>query len=402
MPLSDMKIRNLKKKDKAYKIADSEGLYVFVSKTGNRLWRMDYGFNHKRKTLSFGKYPAVSLKLARTRRDEAKELLAIGIDPSAKKLEEKQEIVELTVNTFENIAREWHTKSLPLWVERNQKKILSCLIRDVFPIIGDMPIKSIKAPDLLQVINKLEARKANYTAGRAMQYCGRIFRYAIQTARANHDITADLRGAIAPHKPKHFASITDPKEVGQLLRAIDTYEGHFTISCALKIAPLVFVRPSELRCAEWSEFDFENAEWRIPAERMKMDELHIVPLAKQTINIIKTLKPVTGNCKYLFPSVRTDSRPISDNTINAGLRRLGYTKEQMTGHGFRSMASTLLNEQGFNTDIIERQLAHSERNSVRAAYNYAQYLPKRHEMMQQWANYLDKLKTSNSIQSDLQ
>ena len=346
MPLSDLKLKKSKPKDKPYKISDEEGLYIFISPSGGKLWRMNYRFNNKQKTLSMGKYPLISLKQARMLRDEAKDLLAHGIDPSEHKRTEQLVIIEKTENTFENIAREWYKKNTPLWVERNQKKILSSLERNVFPVIGNMPIKELKAPDLMVIVNKLELQGTNYTAKRAIQYCGRIFRYAIQTARAEHDITADLRGAIAPHKQKHFASITEPAKVGELLRAIDSFDGHFTIACALKLSPLVFVRPSELRCAEWTEFDFEIKEWRIPEERMKMNEQHIVPLSKQTLAIVKELKKLTGTEKYLFPSVRTNSRPISDNTINASLRRLGYTKEQMTAHGFRSLASTLLNEQG--------------------------------------------------------
>jgi integrase len=240
-----------------------------------------------------------------------------------------------------------------------------------------MPIAAVKAPDLLGVAKRIEERGANYYVHAVMQTCGRVFRYAIATGKAEHDISADLRGALAPHKVRHFASLTNPRQVGQLLRAIDGYQGDFVTAHALKLAPLVFVRPSELRCAVWPEFDFANAEWRIPAERMKMDEQYIVPLSRQALELFEDLHKVTGNGKYLFPSVRTGSRPMSDNTLNAALRRLGYSREEMTGHGFRSMASTLLNEVGWNRDAIERQLAHGDKDSVRASYNFAEFLPER-------------------------
>jgi integrase len=259
----------------------------------------------------------------------------------------------------------------------------------VFPWLGKRHINEITAPELLTVLRRVENRGALETAHRINQICGQVFRYAIATGRAERDISADLKGALPPTRVKHHASITEPKQVGELMRAINSYSGSFTTAIALKLSAILFVRPGELRQAEWSEIDFENKEWRIPAEKMKMRELHIVPLCKQAISLLEELRPLTGRAKYLFPSVRTDTRPMSNNTINASLRRLGYTKEQMTAHGFRSMASTILNEQGWNRDAIERQLAHSEKDGVRAAYNYAQYLPERKKMMQAWADYLD-------------
>ena len=396
MALTDRAIQNLKATGKPHKHFDGGGLHIHVSPTGGKLWRLSYRFHGKPKLLSLGAYPTVTLKMARDRREEAKSLLASGIDPGTRKRELKQEAMTQAANTFEAIAREWYAKYKSKWVEKTAKIILSCLEKNIFPAIGKLPIATIKAPELLAIVRSLETRGAFYTTHRVIQYCGQIFRYAIATGRAEHDITADLRGALPPHKPKHFASITDPRQVGQLLRAIDGYRGHFTVACALKLAPLVFVRPSELRCAEWAEFDLDNAEWRIPAERMKMGEQHIVPLARQALEILKELKMVTGCGKYLFPSLRTAIRPISDNTVNAALRRLGYSTEEMTGHGFRSMASTLLNELGWNRDAIERQLAHGERNAVRAAYNYAEFLPERRKMMGAWADYLDKLRNNDS------
>ena len=353
---------------------------------------MFYRFNGKTKLLSFGAYPAVTLKMARDRRDEAKAMLAKGVDPGEYKKELKKLTVALTENTFEAIAREWHVKFKDRWVTKHAKVVLSRMEKDIFPFIGNIPITQLKAPELLAVVRRIESRGANEYAHRAIQYCGKVFRYAIATSRAEHDITADLRGALPPRRAKHHATITEPRAVGELLRAIDNYQGQFPVACALRLAPLVFVRPGELRQAEWAEFNFETAEWRIPAERMKMREQHIVPLARQTLEILADLRKVTGAEKYLFPSIRTALRPMSDNTVNAALRRLGYAKEEMTGHGFRSMASTMLNEQGWNRDAIERQLAHAERNSVRAAYNFAEFLPERRKMMEAWADYLDVLR----------
>lgn len=392
MALTDRAVVNLKPKAKAYKKYDSGGLHLYVSPSGGKLWRLTYRHGGKEKLLSLGAYPAVTLAKARQRRDEARVLLADDIDPAEHKKEMQKIVREVTENSFEVVAREWHVKFRDSWTEEHGGKILARLEKDIFPHVGKNPIGEIKPPELLAAIRHIEARGALETAHRALQICGKIFRYAVATGRAERDITYDLRGAIQPPNTRHHSTITKPQEVGKLLRAIENYEGQFIVACALKLAPLVFVRPGELRCAEWVEFDLDNAEWRIPAERMKMREQHIVPLARQTLDILRTLHAVNGHGKYLFPSMRTDLRPISNNTVNAALRRLGYGKEEMTGHGFRSMASTLLNEQGWNRDAIERQLAHAERNKVRAAYNFAEFLPERRRMMQAWADYLDTLK----------
>jgi integrase len=396
MSLTDRAIVNLKATGKQHKHFDGGGLYLMVSPAGGKLWRLFYRINGKEKLLSFGKYPAISLKKARQLRDEARELIAQGGDPAERKKEAKAAEQELVLNTFENIAREWHDKFKERWTEKNAKVILARMQRDIFPHIGATPIRDLKAPDLLAVARRIEARGALDYAHRALQYCGMVFRYAISTGRAEHNIVADLRGALPPAKVTHHATIIDPKEIGKLLRALDTYDGHFVVGCALKLAPLVFVRPGELRYAQWPEFNFDKAEWRIPAERMKMKEQHIVPLARQTLEILRALYTINGHGQFLFPSIRTVSRPMSDNTVNAALRRLGYAKEEMTGHGFRSMASTLLNELGWNRDAIERQLAHGERNAVRAAYNFAEFLPERRKMMQAWADYLDDLRRGDN------
>ena len=389
MALTATTIKTCKPKDKAYKLTDGGGLYLLVSPSGGKWWRFDYRFQSKRKTLSMGVYPAVSLKDARDRRDEAKKQLANGIDPAMVRKSQKHQ--QSQPNTFEAVAREWHAKFKPGWSDSHANRLLRLLERDIFPWLGSMPVSDVSSPLLLQTIRRIETRSLD-TAHRAMQNCGQVFRYAIATGRQQNDPTHALKGAIPPIRDNHFASITHPEQIGPLLRAIEGYKGEFITQSALRLGPLVFVRPGELRHAEWSEINLEIGEWRIPSEKMKMGQPHIVPLARQSIVLLTDLQPLTGTGKYLFPSVRSLDRPISENTINAALRRLGYTKDEMTGHGFRSMASTLLNEQGWNRDHIERQLAHAERNKIRAAYNYADYLPERRKMMQAWADYLDTLK----------
>lgn len=404
MPLSDTAIRNAKAKDKPYKMADEKGLYLLINQAG-KYWRFDYRFDGKRKTLALGVYPDVPLagrddkasgkriEGARDKRDEARRQIAAGIDPGAVRKATKTAEAE----SFEAIAREWFAKFGPKWVESHSDKIIRRLEKDIFPWIGSRPIRDLSAADLLSVLRRIEARGAIETAHRALQNCGQVFRYAVASGRAERDISADLRGALAPVKERHHASITEPKAIGELLRAIEGYQGQFITQCALKLAPLVFVRPGELRHAEWCEFDLDGAEWRIPGAKMKMGETHIIPLSRQAVAILRDLRPLTGSGRYVFPSVRTDSRPMSENTVLGALRRLGYGTEEMTGHGFRSMASTLLNEQGWHRDAIERQLAHAERNAVRAAYNYAEHLPERRRMMQAWADYLDGLKNGAEI-----
>jgi integrase len=283
------------------------------------------------------------------------------------------------------------------WAKGHADKIIRRLELYIFPWLGGRPIKAITAPELLAALRRVESRGANETAHRAMQVCGRVFRFAVATGRAERDPSRDLSGALAPVKEKHLASITDPQEVGALLRAIDAYNGEWITRCALRLAPLVFVRPGELRHARWSEIDFDKAEWRIPAARMKMRVQHIVPLSTQAITVLRDLHQLTGKFDYAFPGTRSRQRPMSENTVTAALRRMGYGGDDMTGHGFRSMASTLLNEHGWNRDAIERQLAHGERDAVRAAYNYAQHLPERRKMMQDWADFLDKLKVAAPV-----
>lgn len=394
--LTDIAVRNAKSSTKPYKISDSGGLYLLVKSAG-KYWRMDYRYADKRKTLALGVYPEIKLTAARKKRDEARELLAKDIDPALVKAINKQAKKHAQENTFQAIALEWHAKQSTTWAESTAANIKRCLEADIFPWLGKRPIKEITAPELLSVLRKIESRGAHEKAQRTREYVGRVFRYAIQTGRAERDPSSDLRGALTPVKAKHHASIKDPKAIGALLRSIKGFEGSYITKCALQLAPLVFVRPGELRYAEWTEIDFDKREWRIPGHKMKMGEQHIIPLSNQAIEIFKAIQPLTGNGKYIFPSIRSTDRPMSENTVNAALRRMGYEKDEMTGHGFRSMASTLLHEHGWLHEVIERQLAHAERNKIAAAYNHAEHLPKRREMMQWWADYLDELAAGAKI-----
>ena len=391
--LNDTRVRSAKSREKAFKLSDERGLFLLVMPTGSRLWRLKYRVNGREKLISLGAYPDVTLKRAREKRDAARRLIADGIDPSVQRKAERAALAQ----SFEGVAKEWlelQTKSL---APETISILTARLDSGLYPYIGSRPIAAITPQELLGALRRIEARGRHETAHRVRALAGRVFRYAVATGRAHHDVAADLRGALAPVKSKNFASVTDPVRVGELMRAIHGYSGHPVTALALKLAPLVFVRPGELRAAQWPEFDLENAEWRIPGDRMKMGEPHLVPLSRQALAILRELKPLARGGKYLFPSLRTRDRPMSDNTINAALRRMGYTSEEQTGHGFRSMASTLLNEQGFPPDVIELQLAHTERNKVRAAYNKAQRLPERRKMMQAWADYLDGLRAGGNV-----
>lgn len=389
--LTDTRIRNTKPAEKALRLFDSGGLYLEVAPAGGKWWRLKYRFGGKEKRLSLGVYPTVSLKDARERRDEAKKLLSQGIDPSAARKEQKVEAIK-DAETFESVTREWHAKQAETWVAGHAEKVLRRFELYIFPWLGSRPLHEISAPELLEALRRIEAKGAVETAHRALQTCGQVFRYGIATGRCERDPAADLHGALTPSREIHRAAILDPAGVGALLRAIDGYSGGIIVRCALRLAPMVFVRPGELRHAEWTEVDFDAAEWRIPAEKMKMKTQHVVPLARQAVAVFQELRPLTGAGKYVFPSSRSASRPMSDVTVLAALRRMGYASDEMTGHGFRAMASTLLNEQGWSPDVIERQLAHAERNKVRAAYNRASLLPERRKMMQHWADFLDSLR----------
>ncbi len=392
MPLTNIQIKNAAPKEKKYKLSDSKGMYLLVTEAGSKYFRFDYRFGGKRKTLALGVYPEISLAEARRLHSEARKLLKNGIDPSRFKKEEKYKLTGNGENTFNTVALEWFAKAKNAWSEQHAKTTIRRLEKNVLPFIGNRPIDSITPPEILSVLRRIEDRGAVETAHRVNQICSQIFRFAVATGRAERDYTADLRGALSSTQTKHMATITAPEEVGALLRAIDGYQGNILTKCALQLAPLVFVRPGELRKAEWAEIDFEEAFWKIPARKMKMRRPHIVPLSSQAIEVLKELKPITGTGRYVFPSLRTVERPMSNNTLLAALRRMGYSKDEMTVHGFRAMASTLLHELGWESEVIERQLAHAERNTVKAAYNHAQHLEKRIKMMQAWADYLDKLK----------
>ncbi len=391
MKLTNLAISKAKPRDKAYKLFDGGGMFLAIQPSGRKWWRLKYRFGGKEQLLSLGTYPQVNLKQARERRESAKKQLEAGINPSlARKI-----AAETPDNSFEAVAREWFVKNQPRWVGKTARLTLRWLEKDVFPWIGALPISEVEPPLLLKILNRLENRGVLVTAHRVNGICGQIFRYAIANGHASRDPSADLRGALIPATPEHHPTITDPKKVGELLRAIDGFGGSFVVKSALWLSPLVFVRPGELRKAEWDEIDGDR--WRIPPEKMKLRRPHIVPLSRQSRAVLDELRPLSSCSRYVFPSARTKDRPMSGNTINASLRSIGYASDQMCGHGFRSMATTLLNEQGWNRDVIERQLAHAERNSVRAAYNYAEYLPERGEMMQAWADYLGSLKNGASV-----
>jgi integrase len=391
MPLAEVRVRTARGRATPYKLSDGGGLYLLVRPDGARYWRMDYRWHGKRRTLALGVYPSVTLSEARAGRDLAKKQLASGIDPSAQRRHDKITLKAAAATTFRLVANEWTAK-----LEREGRAPATLnkvrwLLELASPLIGDQPISTITAPILLTVLQKVETRGRYETARRLRSTCGQVFRYAIATGRAERDPSADLRGALTAAKVRHRSAITDPKAIGAMLRAIDGYDGHPVTLAALRLAPLVFVRPGELRHAEWSEIDFEAAEWRIPAAKMKMRQPHRVPLSRQALAVLRDLHGITGLGRFVFPSIRSSVRPMSENTLNAALRRLGYSKDEATTHGFRSMAAVRLNEMGrWNADAIERQLAHQERNAVRRAYTHAaEFWAERRDMMQGWADQLD-------------
>jgi len=390
--LTDMRCRSSKGKEKKYKLSDTGGLYLLITEKGHKWWRFRYRFDGREKLLSFGTYPEISLSDARTRRDEARRQVASGIDPGAVRKAMKQAETEET-ETFGVIAHEWHTKFTHTWTAGHATKLLSAMTRDLIPWLGSRPIKELKAPELLAVLRRIESRGTLETAHRMRGLLGQIFRYAVATGRAERDPAADLRGALPQPNEKHLAAIVDPKEVAPLLRALDGYQGFFIVKCALRLAPLLFVRPGELRHAEWAEIDLDEAVWNIPGHKMKMRQDHLVPLSVQAVQILRELKPLTGGGRYAFPSGRSFARPMSNNAVNAALRRMGYDKETMTGHGFRAMARTVLDEVlHVRPDIIEAQLAHRVQDVLGRAYNRTMHIEERRQMMQTWADYLDGIK----------
>ena len=404
-PLSETQVRAAKPKEKDYKIADGFGLYLLVTPTNGKLWRLDYRYDGKRKTLALGAYPAISLADSRKRREEAKVLLAQDLDPSNIYKAKKAARQEAGANSFEVVAREWHTKFSPTWSESHAYWVLRRLEQWVFPDIGARPVVELKAPDVLKVLRRIEA-VALETAHRVKFVMGQVFRYAVGSGRAERDPTADLKGLLPPRSQRHHAAITDPKEVAGLLRAIDGFSGTFTVKCALRLAPMVFLRPGELRQAEWLEFDLEAAEWNIPIERMKLKkrvkvdrsgEKHLVPLSSQAVAILQDLKALTGQSRYVFPSARSFARPMSNMAINAALDRMGF-KGEMTAHGFRALARTILDEVlQCRVDLVEHQLGHAVKDPNGRAYNRTAHLVERRKMMQTWADYLDGLKVGAKV-----
>lgn len=397
--LTDTVIKAAKPKleGKSTKYTDGGGLYLLAMPSG-KYWRYDYTHAGKRRTLALGVYPDINLKTAREKHQEARELLARGVDPSEYKQQAKSAQIALTENSFEAIAREWYVKNQQKWKSTHADKILSRLEQDAFPWLGSRPIAVIEPPEILKCLRRVEERGAIETAHRIKQSIGQVFRYAVATGRAQRDQTADLKGALSVVKSKHFAALTNPQQVGQLLRDIQTYEGHIETRIALRVSAYLFQRPNEIRRMEWLELDFEKRVWSLPAEKMKMGEAHLVPLPEQVVQLLQEIKPFTGHRLYVFPALTDRKKPMSDNTIRLALRRMGYDNDTMTPHGFRAMARTLLDEElEVNPIYIEQQLAHAVKDANGTAYNRTKHLKQRVEMMQQWADYLDRLREGAQV-----
>ncbi len=391
MPLTDIIIRTAKPKDKQYKLSDEKGMYLLVKPNGGKYFRFKYRFAGKEKVQALGVYPEVSLKEAREMCYELRKLIRHGVDPAQVKKEKKRQLISSTENSFIKVAAEWHEARLGSWTPTHAAKILRRFELDVFPSIGHRPINEIVAPELLSVVREIENRGAIDIAHRVLQTCGQIFRYAIATGKAERDVAADLRGALKTRKKNNYAYLK-AVDLPEFLSKLEIYDGNLQTKLALKLLMLTFVRTGELRAAKWEEIDIKTAEWRIPEERMKMKQLHIVPLSKQAINILHEIKQLHTQ-EFIFPNNANPLKHMSENTILFALYRMGY-HSKATGHGFRATASTILNEKGFRSDVIERQLAHGERNQIRASYNHAEYLPERRDMMQWWGDYLDGVNTS--------
>ncbi len=398
MALTAVAVNCAKPKTKPYKLSDGSGLYLLVQPTGGRLWRMNYRFDGRQRTLSFGPFPDVSLARAREKRAAAREYLADGLDPMEVRKERERAARAKSHETFRLIGEEWLARKKLEGRSPSTLEKLRWLLDFTFPLIGERPIANLTAPEVLEVLRTVEVRGRYETANRLRGTMGSVFRYAIATGRAQRDITVDLKGALITPKTTHHAAILEPKPLGGLLRAIEEHEGQPAVRIALRMAPHVFARPGELRSAEWNEFDFETGIWLIPAYKTKMRRPHKVPLSKQVVAMLEELDLISGHSKFLFPSIRSEARPITDNTLNAALRRMGFSKTEVTAHGFRATASTLLNEMNkWHPDAIERQLAHVEGNEVRRAYARGDHWAERVKMMQFWSDYLDTLRTGAKI-----
>lgn len=403
MALTDTKVKNAKPAEKQFKLFDGDGLFLLVVPTGKskggKRWRFKYRFDGKEKLLALGTYPEISLADARTRRDDARKLIAKGIDPGEAQKAAKSEQAERLANTFRKLALDWYERQADILAEKTRKMIMSRLERDVFPVVGDTPLSDLTPRSILEgVLRPIEDRGSIELAHRVRGVISQVLRYGVACGLCERDSTVDLRGALKPVQRKHLPAITDPVKVGALLRAIDGFDGSLIVKCALRLHPLVVTRPGELRHAEWSEIDFKKATWAIPAGKMKMKNPHIVPLSDQALEILRELHPITGSGKYLFPSVRSTARPISDNTLNAALRRLGYGSDEMVSHCWRAVFRTLADEvlQG-RLDIIEAQLAHQVADTLGRAYNRTSFLKERRELMEKWTRYLDGLKSGAKV-----
>ena len=395
MALTSLAVKQAQPAGKTKRLYDERGLYLELSPAGGKWWRLKYRFASKEKRLSLGVYPDISLKEARAARDEARRLIAQGVDPSARRKEIRRQRVVDAENSFEVVAREWFQKQAPIWSDIHQKNVISKLEKNIFPYLGHDTVAAVSAPNLLRVLRKIEERGAIETAHRTLSICGQVFRYAIATARAERDVAADLKGALPPVKRKHLPAIVDPERLSALLLEIDGYSGTLPVQCALKLAPLVFLRPGELRKAKWNDINLDDATWSFIV-RKTMTPL-IIPLARQSVEILRELEPVSGRHEYVFPNGRSPTRPMSENAVLAALRRLGIPKDEMCGHGFRATARTILDEQlGFRPELIEHQLAHKVRDPLGRAYNRTQFLEQRQNMMQVWADYLDDLRDGDS------
>jgi integrase len=399
MPLTDTAIKNAKPRSKPWRAFDGGGLYLEISPAGGKWWRLKYRFDGKEKRLSLGVYPEVSLKDARGRRDAFRKLLADGVDPGVNRKAINSARSERSGNSFEVVAREFYAKYSPTWAPSHASRIARVFERDIFPWMGARPLAEITAPEMLAVVRRIESRGALETAHRALGNCSQVFRYGVATGRCQRDPSGDLRGALPPFKGNHFAATTEPKRLAAILRALDGYEGTLPVQCALRLAPMLFVRPGELRQAEWKEIDLDTAEWRYTVS--KTGTPHIVPLCRQAVKILRELQPLTGQGQFVFPGARTSRRPMSENAVLAAMRRMGIGKDEMSGHGFRAVARTILDEvMGFRPDFIEHQLAHAVRDPLGRAYNRTAHLPERRKMMQKWADYLDKLKAGAEVVQD--
>ena len=393
MKLTSAKVKSAEGKEKSYKLADSGGLYLLVKPNGRKYWRLKYRIGAKEKLLALGVYPTLSLKAARSAQDKAKLELRSGFDPAELRRTKRLEVSEVTANSFRVVSDNWFETKMLGKSKTHQERTRGILDKHLLPSLAHRPLAEVTAPDLLGVLRKIEATGAHYTAHRACQVFGLVARFSIASGLADRDVSVDLKGALVPPKKKHFAAITTPAQAGELMSSIANFDGAPVAKAALKISPLLFQRPGEIRHMEWSEVDLHAGVWEIPAEKMKMDAPHMVPLSKQAVEILTQLQPLTGRSLYTFPLETIGLKPMTENTVRLALRKLGYSSDQHTPHGFRAMARTLLDEVlGFRVDWIEMQLAHRVKDPNGRAYNRTKYLEQRRHMMQRWADYLDELR----------